>query len=403
MGRKAEVQRMLLEKIMGPEAMGTAQSNLHFTDPKVCRNFLCAVCPHELFSNTKVDLGPCPRSHMAKLRDEYKAALDRGERYPQFELEYDQNIRTFIADIDRKINANKRRLEQTPEEMAKFSNLMREISEIETAEQAAMAEVERLGEAGEVDASLAELAKAEALKEEKAGKQKELQNLNENSGASGHQKLRVCDVCGAYLSILDSDRRLADHFGGKMHLGYLKLRQLISENEEKRAKGEFAQPGSVPPQQPPPSSSSTSSYSQYPGPRGAATGFGAPPANGFRPMAGGPFHSIPGAGGGGGGGGPGGMGAPTNGFRPMQGGGMMPPPSSNGSYGGGSGSGGDYRSGRGGPPMGPAGVGGGAGYDRERDFDRERDRRDRDRRESRDHRDRNYDDDRRYRSSGRGY
>lgn len=26
----------------------------------------------------------------------------------------------------------------------------------------------------------------------------------------------MCDVCGAYLSVLDSDRRLADHFGGKV-------------------------------------------------------------------------------------------------------------------------------------------------------------------------------------------
>jgi len=45
-----------------------------------------------------------------------------------------------------------------------------------------------------------------------------LQQLTETSGASGHQKLRVCDVCGAYLSVLDSDRRLADHFGGKVSL-----------------------------------------------------------------------------------------------------------------------------------------------------------------------------------------
>ncbi|KAK0570077.1 splicing factor [Tilletia horrida] len=372
MGRKAEIQRIMLEKIMGPEAMGTAQANLHFTDPKVCRNFLCAVCPHDLFSNTKVDLGPCPRSHAPRLRDEYKAAYERGERYPQFEIEYDQNIRTFIADIDRKINANKRRLEQTPEEMAKFSNLMREISEIETAEQAAMAEVERLGEAGEVDESLAELAKAEALKEEKALKQKELQNLNENSGASGHQKLRVCDVCGAYLSILDSDRRLADHFGGKMHLGYLKLRQLISENEEKRSKGEFAVQGTVPPQQPPVSSQPQS------GPRSS---FGGPPPNGFRPMPGGPYSGGGGGGGGYGGppGGGAGGGAPANGFRPMIGGGS-------------GGFGGPYQ-----------GGGGRGGYDRERDFDRERDRRDRDRRDSRDHRERNFDDDRRHRSSGRAY
>lgn len=45
---------------------------------------------------------------------------------------------------------------------------------------------------------------------------RELQQLTDTSGASGHQKLRVCDVCGAYLSVLDSDRRLADHFGGKV-------------------------------------------------------------------------------------------------------------------------------------------------------------------------------------------
>lgn len=61
-----------------------------------------------------------------------------------------------------------------------------------------------------------QLTKAEALKVEKLEKERELQQLSENSGASGHQKLRVCDVCGAYLSILDSDRRLADHFGGKV-------------------------------------------------------------------------------------------------------------------------------------------------------------------------------------------
>lgn len=77
MGRKAEVQRALLEKLMGPEgefsgaaqrwallfniscilvlvfvAMGLTTQQLHFTDEKVCKNFLCGVCPHDLFSNT---------------------------------------------------------------------------------------------------------------------------------------------------------------------------------------------------------------------------------------------------------------------------------------------------------------------------------------------------------------
>lgn len=93
---------------------------------------------------------------------------------------------------------------------------MREIGELEGAYQSAMADVEALGSQGKVDESMAQLTKAEALKAEKQDKERELQQLTETSGASGTQKLRVCDICGAYLSILDSDRRLADHFGGKV-------------------------------------------------------------------------------------------------------------------------------------------------------------------------------------------
>ncbi|KAL6988758.1 hypothetical protein U1Q18_014511 [Sarracenia purpurea var. burkii] len=50
------------------------------------------------------------------------------------------------------------------------------------------------------------------------------------------QKLRVCDICGAFLSVYDSDRRLADHFGGKLHLGYMQIREKLAELQEERDK-----------------------------------------------------------------------------------------------------------------------------------------------------------------------
>lgn len=43
------------------------------------------------------------------------------------------------------------------------------------------------------------------------------------------QKLRVCEVCSAYLGIHDNDRRLADHFGGKLHLGFITIREKLSD------------------------------------------------------------------------------------------------------------------------------------------------------------------------------
>jgi len=243
MGRLAEMQRKLLEQMMGPEAMGTANANLHWSDEKVCRNFLCGTCPHTLFTNTKMDLGACPKSHTERLKTEFlaaRAANPGDPTFSRFQKEYEANIFQFVDECDRRIRAAHRRLEKTPEENAKTTNLMREIAEIELAIQGGTEKIEVYGEQGKVDESMREMQAIEALKSEKADKERELQQLTDTSGASGHQKLRVCDICGAYLSVLDSDRRLADHFGGKMHLGYHELRNMLQKFKEEREKSKNA-------------------------------------------------------------------------------------------------------------------------------------------------------------------
>ena len=72
---------------------------------------------------------------------------------------------------------------------------MKEIGEIELSIQGGTEEIEALGEAGKVEESMEKLSAVEALKGLKGEKEKELQNLNETAGASGHQKLRVCETC----------------------------------------------------------------------------------------------------------------------------------------------------------------------------------------------------------------
>ena len=46
------------------------------------------------------------------------------------------------------------------------------------------------------------------------------------------QRLRVCEICSSYLGLHDNDRRLADHFGGKLHLGFIDLRNRLIELEK---------------------------------------------------------------------------------------------------------------------------------------------------------------------------
>lgn len=59
-----------------------------------------------------------------------------------------------------------------------------------------------------------------------------LQDVYRNSMPASsfqQQKLRVCEVCSAYLGLHDNDRRLADHFGGKLHLGFIEIREKLEK------------------------------------------------------------------------------------------------------------------------------------------------------------------------------
>lgn len=102
---------------------------------------------------------------------------------------------------------------------------MKSISELSSTIHNGTLEVEILGEMGEVSRAIDEFYRVRQAQQTKLDREKELKSLSDNSGPSGHQKLQVCDVCGAYLSRLDNDRRLADHFYGKMHLGYAQMRK----------------------------------------------------------------------------------------------------------------------------------------------------------------------------------
>ncbi|KAL5567060.1 hypothetical protein UlMin_030224 [Ulmus minor] len=97
---------------------------------------------------------------------------------------------------------------------------------------------EDLGEQGMVDEAQKALEEAEALKKLPA-RQEPVLDSSKYTAADVRitdQKLRVCDICGAFLSVYDSDRRLADHFGGKLHLGYMQIREKLEELQEERNK-----------------------------------------------------------------------------------------------------------------------------------------------------------------------
>jgi RNA-binding protein Luc7-like 2 len=221
--------RKQLDALMGTNRNGdNKEVQKHFTDPDVCRNFLCGLCPHDLFTNTKMDLGECPKLHSIPLRMEYENASNT--KHFGFEYELLQTLERIIIDCDRKVIKNRKRLEETEANEKAQHELADEIDKL-------VKESERLGEEGRIDESIELLKKAEQLKSNQSTEKLEtLKSLDLPMGIGNQQKLRVCEVCSAYLSLQDSDKRLADHFGGKMHIGFMQVREKAEEIKNKFSK-----------------------------------------------------------------------------------------------------------------------------------------------------------------------
>ncbi|EDV27986.1 uncharacterized protein TRIADDRAFT_53093 [Trichoplax adhaerens] len=217
--------RKLLDQLMGTSRDGENKETLTFTDPRVCRAFLTGLCPHDLFTNTKMDIGECSKVHSLALRADYEKAAVSGNY--EFEVDALEQLLYFIKDCDRKIQIAKRRLAETQTDLA--SNVKpQSLIKLEGEINEKLKTVESLGAEGKIEESMAVLAEIEIIKQD-ARKEEEAWLSTLPSSAMQQQKLRVCEVCAAYLGLYDNDQRLADHFGGKLHMGFIRVRQRLKE------------------------------------------------------------------------------------------------------------------------------------------------------------------------------
>jgi len=230
-----------LDQLMGTAREGDeSKHRYHFTDHRVCKSFLLDCCPHDILASTRMDLGECNRYHDLALRADYeKAAKHKDYGY---DVDAFQHLESFVADADKKTEAAKKRLAETQEELsAEVGTKLNKVHELAEQIGKKLAAAELAGAEGNVEESLKLMEEVEKIKKEKGGAEVEYRNSMPASSYQ-QQKLRVCEVCSAYLGIHDNDRRLADHFGGKLHLGFItirerleELRQLVTEKKNRGA------------------------------------------------------------------------------------------------------------------------------------------------------------------------
>lgn len=224
-----EQMRAMLDELMGTARDGheSQKQHLSFTDPRVCKSFLLNCCPHDILASTRMDLGECAKVHDPALRADFETASKTRDFF--YELDALDHLQSFVNDANKKTDQAKKRLAETQEELtAEVTSKQDKVHELAERIGKKLAQAEKEGAEGNIEESLKYLEEVEKIKKEKALAETEYKNSMPASSYQ-QQKLRVCEVCSAYLGIHDNDRRLADHFGGKLHLGFITVREKLDD------------------------------------------------------------------------------------------------------------------------------------------------------------------------------
>ncbi|KAG2373273.1 hypothetical protein C9374_012262 [Naegleria lovaniensis] len=225
---------LLLDELMGVNRNGDRQDLIieHFTDPRVCKFDLLGLCPYKLFPNTKFDLGPCPFICCPvppKFRKQYE------EEKKTHNFDYERDLERILASIqdncDEKIAKAQQRLDVQHKKDLNKNNEPLELQNIKKEIEKVTKQIEELTTEGEYEEAQKLMERLDSLKKEKENIEAKVptQKIGDT------QELIVCEICGALLSVNESDQRLADHFAGKAHLGFQKVREKLRELRENRS------------------------------------------------------------------------------------------------------------------------------------------------------------------------
>jgi hypothetical protein len=239
----ANAAAALLDELMGRGRNvlpGKEVQEMDWSDPVVCKNFLCGFCPCDLFTNTRADIGTCDKVHDEKMRQMYQES-DRQWKMG-YEVQFLADLDKLIRSLDRRVTHGKDRLRRSAEAKQKQMAGFREDGGSEKLEQlnseinSRVLKLDELGRRGEVEGAQVMLKEVEALEKDRERERAGL--LRESSKTLAgfevdtndfHEKMELCDVCGSFLVIGDSQSRVDAHLLGKQHLGYARIRAAVSE------------------------------------------------------------------------------------------------------------------------------------------------------------------------------
>ncbi len=237
----------ILDELMGRNrnvAPNEKVREIKWTDSEVCRFYLVVFCPHDLFTNTKMDLGPCGKLHDDELRRAFQDEPEDSYKKRQVVDDFLRFSTRMLTELQARVKKAKERLQltqnsegvlpgsasgqhkDTEEKMLLLSQRIAKLVE----------EAEAAGTEGNVDKAQGLMKLSDQLREEREQLKRSIMPFLKEEYQAHQKAMEVCETCGAFLIVGDAQQRIDDHLGGKLHIGYAKLRDAVNEIEEGRRK-----------------------------------------------------------------------------------------------------------------------------------------------------------------------
>eukprot|EP00927_Polykrikos_kofoidii_P007159 TRINITY_DN1290_c0_g2_i1.p1 TRINITY_DN1290_c0_g2~~TRINITY_DN1290_c0_g2_i1.p1 ORF type:complete len:313 (-),score=44.34 TRINITY_DN1290_c0_g2_i1:73-1011(-) len=226
--------RKLLDSLMGSHRdldrkLTKAKQGQHFLEDNICKFYLLGFCPQfeDLFHSTKRDIGKCCKVHSDAMKAEFEAHPDSA----RYRIEYERQLKYYLEGLVRMADewvARERRNIQTTNQLIEESGpneiARAEIKSLSDQASTLLAEAESLAEDGKLVDSKTKVKLAEELKQ-KAGEWEEKARTARTED--------VCEVCGSRMESGDANYARYRHQEGKVHVGYVKIRQWLDDVREK--------------------------------------------------------------------------------------------------------------------------------------------------------------------------
>ncbi|KAF5284360.1 hypothetical protein FQR65_LT13577 [Abscondita terminalis] len=230
----------LLDELMGRNRNilpNEKVKELNWEDNEYCKYFLVKFCPHDLFVNTKADLGSCPKVHDEEVRKLFEKA--KGHRKIQYQEEFVRFCSNMVNEVERRIQKGRQRLalnnkqDLIPSNPAQIQRNQEQINILNERINGLEKEAEQAGNEGNVEQAQGLMKLCDQLKEERDILKKQNENghwsVTAELAAAQEKQMEVCEVCGAFLIVGDAQQRIDDHLMGKQHVGYARLKTAIEE------------------------------------------------------------------------------------------------------------------------------------------------------------------------------